>query len=204
MKKYIYIIAIAIVVLLAGFGLVQTMRYSNAMQQYDIAVQNNKAYESQLDLVQEQNKVFQFTIEQLKQINDSTIMELDSVRRELKIKDSKIKQMGKIREYIIVKNTITLHDTIFNDKDFVLDTCLGDEWYDNWIHLQYPNQISSQIDINTDQSVFLHTTRETVNPPCKTWLGRLFQRKHDVYNVTVVEHNPYANIKENKFIIIDK
>ena len=77
-------------------------------------------------------------------------MELDSVRRELKIKDSKIKQMGKIREYIIVKNTITLHDTIFNDKDFVLDTCLGDEWYDNWIHLQYPNQISSQIDINTD------------------------------------------------------
>lgn len=204
MKKYLIIIVIIIAVLLTGTIAFQSVRIGKIKNQYYTAVQNNKAYESQLDLVQEQNKVFQFTIEQLKQINDSTIMELDSVRRELRIKDSKIKQMGKIREYIIVKNTITLHDTMFKDKDFVLDTCFGDEWYNNWIHLQYPNQISSQIDINTDQSVFLHTTRETVNPPCKTWLGRLFQRKHDVYNVTVVEHNPYANVKENKFVIINK
>ena len=50
----------------------------------------------------------------------------------------------------------------------------------------------------------MHVTRETVNPPCKTWIGRLFQKKHNVYNVTVIENNPYINIKENKFIIIDE
>lgn len=200
MKKYTYII-IALVIL-CGFGIFKSIEYSKLSRKYDTAIQNNKAYESQLDILNEENKVFQFTIEQLEYLNDSTIKELDSVRKELKIKDSKIKQMGKIKEYVYVTDSITVHDTIFKDPEFVLDTMLGDEWYLNNIRLKYPNEISSSVAIKTDQSVFLHTTRETVNPPKKTWLGRLFQKKHDVYNVTVVEHNPYANIKENKFVII--
>lgn len=200
MKKYTYII-IALVIL-CGFGIFKSIEYSKLSRKYDTAIQNNKAYESQLDILNEENKVFQFTIEQLEYLNDSTIKELDSVRKELKIKDSKIKQMGKIKEYVYVTDSITVHDTIFKDPEFVLDTMLGDEWYLNNIHLKYPNEISSSVAIKTDQSVFLHTTRETINPPKKTWLGRLFQKKHDVYNVTVVEHNPYANIKENKFVII--
>lgn len=200
MKKYIYII-IALVIL-CGFGIFKSIEYSKLSRKYDTAIQNNKAYESQLDILNEENKVFQFTIEQLEYLNDSTIKELDSVRKELKIKNSKIKQMGKIKEYVYITDSITVYDTIFNDPEFVLDTMLGDEWYLNNIHLKYPNEISSSVAIKTDQSVFLHTTRETINPPKKTWLGRLFQKKHDVYNVTVVEHNPYANIKENKFVII--
>lgn len=200
MKKYTYII-IALVIL-CGFGIFKSIEYSKLSRKYDTAIQNNKAYESQLDILNEENKVFQFTIEQLEYLNDSTIKELDSVRKELKIKDSKIKQMGKIKEYVYVTDSITVHDTIFKDPEFVLDTMLGDEWYLNNIRLKYPNEISSSVAIKTDQSVFLHTTRETINPPKKTWLGRLFQKKHDVYNVTVVEHNPYANIKENKFVII--
>lgn len=91
-----------------------------------------------------------FTIEQLEYINDSTIRQLDSIRKELKIKDSKIKQMGKIREYVYITDSIVTHDTIFNNPEFVLDTCLGDEWYNNNIHMEYPNRISSTIDINTD------------------------------------------------------
>lgn len=196
------LIIAAIITLLIGFIGIQSVRLHNEKKKYDTAIQNNKAYESQLDVLNEENKVFQFTIEQLEYLNDSTIKELDSVRKELKIKDSKIKQMGKIKEYVYVTDSITVHDTIFKDPEFVLDTMLGDEWYLNNIRLKYPNEVSSSVAIKTDQSVFLHTTRETINPPKKTWLGRLFQKKHDVYNVTVVEHNPYANIKENKFVII--
>lgn len=198
----IKIILVSIIVLLIGVITFQYAKTNSIKKDYDIALQNNKAYESQLDIINNENKVFQFTVEQLKYINDSTIKELDSLRNELKIKDSKIKQMGKIKEYIYITDSITIYDTIFTNPEFVLDTMLGDEWYLNNIHLKYPNEISSSIAIKTDQSVFLHTTRETINPPKKTWLGRLFQRKHDVYNVTVMEHNPYATIKENKFIII--
>lgn len=188
--------------MLCGFGIFKSIEYSKLSRQYDTAVQNNKAYEGQLDVLNEENKVFQFTIEQLEYLNDSTIKELDSMRKELKIKDRKIKQMGKIKEYVYVTDSITVHDTIFKDPEFILDTMLGDEWYLNNIHMRYPNQISSSVAIKTDQSVFLHMTRETINPPKKTWLGRLFQKKHDVYNVTVKENNPYATIKENKFVII--
>lgn len=198
----IKIILVSIIVLLIGVITFQYAKTNSIKKDYDIALQNNKAYESQLDIINNENKVFQFTVEQLKYINDSTIKELDSLRNELKIKDSKIKQMGKIKEYIYVTDSITIYDTIFTNPQFVLDTMLGDEWYLNNIHLKYPNEISSSVAVKTDQSVFLHTTRETINPPKKTWLGRLFQRKHDVYNVTVMEHNPYATIKENKFIII--
>lgn len=198
----IKIILVSIIVLLIGVITFQYAKTNSIKKDYDIALQNNKAYESQLDIINNENKVFQFTVEQLKYINDSTIKELDSLRNELKIKDSKIKQMGKVKEYIYITDSITIYDTIFTNPEFVLDTMLGDEWYLNNIHLKYPNEISSSVAIKTDQSVFLHTTRETINPPKKTWLGRLFQRKHDVYNVTVMEHNPYATIKENKFIII--
>lgn len=201
----IKIILVSIIVLLIGVITFQYAKTNSIKKDYDIALQNNKAYESQLDIINNENKVFQFTVEQLKYINDSTIKELDSLRNELKIKDSKIKQMGKIKEYIYVTDSITIYDTIFTNPEFVLDTCLGDKWYQNCLHMAYPNEISSQIDINTDLNCFIHTTRETINPPKKTWLGRLFQRKHTVINVNVVENNPHSNVKEVKFIkILDK
>lgn len=204
MKKYLYIIAAVVVSVLVGLCIFEIVTNNNLKEQYSIAVQNNKAYESQIDLLNQENKVFQFSIEQLEYINDSTIKQLDSLRKEIGIKDNKIKQMGKIKECVYIHDSIFVKDTIFAKPDFVMDTSLGDKWYTNKLHLEYPNLISSQIDINTDQSVFLHTTRETINPPKKTWLGRLFQRKHDVLNVTIIENNPYVNIKENKFVkIID-
>lgn len=203
MKKYIYII-IALVIL-CWFGIFKSIEYSKLSRKYDIAIQNNKAYESQLDVIQDQNKIFQFTIEQLETLNDKSIKELDSMRKELGIKDKKLQQMGKVKEKIYIVDSIIVHDTIFDNPDFVLDTCLGDKWYQNCLHMAYPNEISSQIDINTDLNCFIHTTRETINPPKKTWLGRLFQRKHTVINVTVKENNPYSNIQETKFIkILDR
>lgn len=197
-KKVLY--ALITIFLLVGMILFQAIRYGNLNDRYDISIQNNKAYEAQLSTIKEENKVFQFSIEQLEYINDSTIHFLDSVRKELKIKDRQIQQMAKIKEKVYIHDSIMLHDTIFKEPDFALDTCLGDQWYQNCLHLQYPNEITSSIDINTDTDCFVHTSRETINPPCKTWIGRLFQKKHTVINVTIHENNPYAKVKESKFI----
>ena len=205
MKNKIIIILLSISLGLCGFGIFKSIQSINLRKQYDIAIQNNKAYENQLDVIQEENRIFQFTIEQLEVINDKSIKELDSVRKQLGIKDKKLQQMSKVKERIYIVDSIVIYDTIFSEPNFTLDTCLGDEWYQNCLHMAYPNEISSQIDINTDLSCFIHTSRETINPPCKTWLGRLFQRKHTVINVTVKENNPYSNIQETKFVkIIDK
>lgn len=201
-KKVLY--ALITIFLLVGMILFQAIRYGKLNDRYDISIQNNKAYESQLSTIKEENKVFQFSIEQLKYINDSTIHCLDSIRKELKIKDRQIQQMSKIKEKVYIHDSIVLYDTIFKEPDFTLDTCLGDEWYQNCLHLQYPNEIASSININTDTDCFIHTSRETINPPCKTWIGRLFQKKHTVINVTIHENNPYASVKESKFIKIVK
>ena len=166
--------SIGVVVLLAVIVAVQSIRLNRLDRKYSDAVQNNKAYESQMEILRDENKAFVFDIDQLKYMNDSTVRQLDSMRRELGIKDRKIKQMGKIREYVYITDTMKIHDTIFSDPGFVMDTCLGDKWYDNCIHMEYPNTISSSVSITTDQNCFLHVARETIDPPRKTWLGRLF------------------------------
>ena len=201
-KKVLY--ALITIFLLVGMIIFQSVRYSKLDDRYSVSVQNNKAYEAQLSTIKEENKVFQFSIEQLEYINDSTIHCLDSVRKELKIKDRQIQQMSKIKEKVYIHDSIMLYDTIFKEPYFTLDTCLGDEWYQNCLHLQYPNEIASSIYINTETDCFIHTSRETVNPPCKTWIGRLFQKKHTVINVTIHENNPYASVKESKFVKIVK
>lgn len=204
MKETRNIILFAVAFALVAFCVFRQITYRNLKQRYDVAMQNNKAYESQLDAAIEDNKAFMMDIDQLRYMNDSSIRQLDSLRKEIGIRDRKIRQMGKIREYVYVTDTVVVNDTIFSNEGFRLDTTLGDQWYHNRLVMEYPNRISSTIDINTDQNVFLHETRETVDPPRKTWIGRLFQRKHNVYNVTVIENNPYASIRENKFIIIEK
>ena len=201
-KKVLY--ALITIFLLVGMILFQAIRYGKLNDRYDISVQNNKAYETQLSTIKEENKVFQFSIEQLEYINDSTIHCLDSVRKELKIKNRQIQQMSKIKEKVYIHDSIMLYDTIFKEPDFALDTCLGDKWYQNCMHLQYPNEIASSININTETDCFIHTSRETINPPRKTWIGRLFQKKHTVINVTIHENNPYASVKESKFVKIVK
>lgn len=203
MKKIINVIIV--IALLIGIVIFQSVRLNNKTKEYEVAIQNNKAYESQLDVLKEENRVFQFTIEQLGVLNDKSIKELDSIRKQLGIKDKKIQQMSKVKEKIYIVDSVVIYDTMFSEPDFTLDTCLGDEWYQNCLHMAYPNEISSQIEINTDLNCFIHTSRETINPPCKTWIGRLFQRKHTVINVTVKENNPYSNIQETKFIkILDR
>jgi len=63
MKDKIIIILLAVLLGLCGFGIFKSIQASKIRKQYDIAMQNNKAYESQLDVIQEENRIFQFTVE---------------------------------------------------------------------------------------------------------------------------------------------
>lgn len=199
------LITAMIIAALVGLLIYQFAMLDMQQDKYNIAMQNNKAYASQIDELNNEKKAFLLTIDQLCYMNDKSINELDSMRRELKIKDKQIMQMSKIKEKIYITDTLKLIDTFFKEPNFRLDTCLGDKWYTNCLHLAYPNQISSELNVNTDLNCFIYTKRETINPPCKTWIGRLFQKKHTVINVDVVENNPHSNIKETKFIkILDK
>jgi hypothetical protein len=170
---------------------------------YETSIENIKAYDSQLSGLNNSNKVFKLTIDQLNYFKDSILIKMNEVRKELNIKDSKIKQMQYQLSHVEKPDSIILKDTIFVES-FKLDTIIGDEWANTYLIMKYPNYIKFTPKFKLESFLFVESKKETVNPPKKFFLFRWFQRKHTVLNVTVKENNPYVETDEQKFVEIIK
>lgn len=169
-----------------------------------IAISNEKAFINENTGLKGQNRAFQFTIEQLEYFNDSLMIKMNNVRKELKIKDGKLKQMQYLLAQSSKKDTIFYRDTIFKDATINKDTVLGDKWYKLKLGLRYPNTIIVNPEFTTETNIVWSINKETIKPPHKCWLVRLFQKKHNVLKVDIVENNPYSTVKKTRFIEVIK
>lgn len=199
MNKYL-IISIIILVSIISFLGYANKKLSN---QYAIAYENIKAYDAELSGLKDDIKVYKLTIEQLNYFNDSITKKMNEVRKELGIKDSKIKQMQYKLSHIEKSDSLTPPDTIFVES-FKLDTIIGDEWANTHLIMKYPNYIKFTPKFKLESFLFVESKKETVNPPKKFFLFRWFQKRHTVLNVTVKENNPYVETDEQKFVEIIK
>lgn len=130
MNKYkLILIGIVSILMLIGSTVYYYKLNQRTRQQLELAANNVKAYASELDSVKTENRVFKFSVEQLQYYNDSILTKMEAVRKELKIKDNKIASMQYMLSEASRKDTIILNDTIFRDPSFVLDTIIGDQWY---------------------------------------------------------------------------
>ena len=198
MNKILAII-IAVLIGLSGFLYkVNQIIYGK----YEVAMSNLKAYESEFNQEQANSRVYKLTIEQLNYSKDSIIQKLKKTQKELGIKDSKIKQLQYNASSINKRDTLRFQDTIFLNPEFSIDTVLWDKWIDLILHLEYPNTIGIDLDVELESSVFLVSRKETIQPPRKFFLWRWFQRKHTVLEAIVKEENPYVRNKEYKVIQI--
>lgn len=197
MNKYL-IISIIILVSIISFLGYTNKKLSN---QYAIAYKNIKAYDAELSGLKDDTKVYKLTIEQLNYFNDSITKKMNEVRKELGIKDSKIKQMQYKLSHIEKSDSLTPPDTIFVNS-FKLDTIIGDEWANNHIIMSYPNKIKITPRFKLESFLFVDAKRETIKPPKKFFLFRWFQKRHTVLNITVKENNPYVETDRQKFIEI--
>lgn len=177
--------------------------YQNAQESLKESRNNEKAYQIENLNLKDDSRMFMFHIEQLSYYNDSITEKLNAERRNLKIKDKQIVQLQYMLSKVQKVDTITLVDTIFTPT-VDLDTTIGDKWYSLNLKLKYPSSIIVAPTFNSEKMVFMYLKKETINPPKKTWLGRLFQKKHKVMEVKVVESNPYIENKQNRFIEIVK
>lgn len=168
------------------------------------AVTNIKSYENMFSDSKDKSIAFQLTIAQLKHYNDSIFQELNDVRKELKIKDSKLKSLQYISSNFVKSDTIILKDTIFKDQGIDIDTLLSDEWYSVRVGLRYPSSVIVTPRFRSEKNVIVSTKRETVNPPKRFFLFRWFQKKHTVLHVNVVEKNPYIVNQDNRYIEVVK
>lgn len=164
---------------------------------------NFKALQSDNDSIKNKTLMYQLTIDELNYYNDSIIKKLTAVTKELGIKNKELKQLQYVQSNIQHSDTIITTDTIFVENTKV-DTLIEDEWYKLQLSAQYPNIINTQVQFTSEKYIVAAIRKETVNPPKKCWLARLFQKKHKILEVEVVEKNPYIEIKKQKFIEILK
>ena len=203
MKKIIeyVIIAMTIVFVLIIVGIaIQNKDLKKEIEVYD---NNFKALNLENSGLKEEVIAYKFDVEQLEILNDSIIKDLNNTRKELGIKDKQLKQMQNIKTEIITKDSVFIRDTIFRDSFIKLDTTLTNRWYDIKVELQYPNKIDISTTYRTDLSVFAYSSKEILGTKKKCAIGRWFQKKHKVIRVEIEDNNPYAIIKESKFVIIE-
>lgn len=165
----------------------------------DIYNSNQKAFIAENASLKEEQRVFQFTIDQLNYYNDSLLQEMNNVRKELNIKDKNLNTIEYINSVINKIDTLIFRDTLFISNK---DTVLGDQWYTLNLNITYPNTIIISPKFISDKYIITSYKKETINPPKKWWILRLFQKKHKVVRVEIVEKNPYIENKQQRFIQI--
>lgn len=202
--KYFYLgIGILMIVLFVSiYALFSTKR--SADKKWKEAVENAKAYSELFSNSENKNRAFKLTIDQLKNSNDSIFQELNKARKELKVKDSKIKSLQYVSSNFSKVDTITLRDTIFRNSHVNIDTLLSDDWYSVKVGLKYPSTVTVEPTFKSIKYIVVSAKKETVNPPKRFFLFRWFQKKQIRLNVDVVEKNPYVQNQDNRFVEIVK
>lgn len=201
-KKYVGIGIVILVGLLAISTYTLYNRNQNLKEEISVAMSNQKAFIAENSSLKEENRVFKFTVEQLNYYNDSILQKMNEVRKELNVKDKDLKQMQYLLSEATKKDTIVFRDTLFREPLLNIDTLIGDKWYQMRLGLKYPSTITTAPTFISEKYVVVDYKKETINPPKKCWLLRLFQKKHKVVEVNVVEKNPYIENKQQRFIEI--
>ena len=201
-KKYIRIGVIVLTSLLAVSTYTLYNRNQDLKEEISVSMSNQKAFIAENSSLKEENRVFKFTVEQLNYYNDSILQKMNDVRKELKIKDSNLKQMQYLLSEATKKDTIVFRDTLFKEYTLDIDTLIGDKWYNIRLGLKYPNLITTNPTFISEKYIIVNKKKETINPPKKFFLFRWFQRKHWVMEVHIKEKNPYIKETNNKFVEI--
>lgn len=199
MKK---VLGIVVILLLSFIGGLQH-KYNKAKEELNIEIINGKAYQDQLEGIQQDNAQFEISMRTLRHFNDSISQKLVKTIDSLKIKDKRINSLVHQNIVLSKKDTVKLRDTIFK-KDLQLDTIVGDKYISLDLKLRYPNTIIYQPTINLDLTTIISDTKEYVKPRKKYWIQRIFQKKHYVVRGKIIIDNPYVTTNQYRFIKIIK
>ena len=137
-KQYFKWIVLAIILGLAITCVVQCNTNRNLRHEYEVASANTKAL---LDDRDSEIIALQLSLDVLRHTNDSTIQNLLKQQEKLNIKNKELQTMISMASQFRVHDTLRLHDTIFKDPTFRMDTCFNDQWRTTCLDMQYPGDI---------------------------------------------------------------
>ena len=196
-----YIVITLGMVLAIVYYLNETAKYKEL---YNKELTNVKAYQSENNDLKNQSIAHIMTIDQLIASKDSSDIALKEALKKLNVKPKNVVSAGSVTSNIEKRDSIIfIHDTIFQSK-VNIDTIIGDKWYKAQVGLHYPSRIDLTVSVQSVKHIVVHNKKETINPPKKFWLWRLFQRKHTIQEVLVDEENPHIKSGSQRFINIIK
>ena len=202
-KLITWIIGIVITLLVVGGITYLCSELSKYKELYNKELTNVKAYQSENSNLKNQSIAHLMTIDQLISSRDSTDIALKEALKKLNIKPKNVVSAGSVTSNMEKRDSIFLRDTVFI-KNLELDTLIGDKWYKAQVGLHYPSRIDLAVSVQSVKHIVVHNRRETVNPPKKFWLFRIFQKKHTIQEVVVDEENPHIEAGSQRFINIVK
>lgn len=205
MRRYIIIA----VVVLISIGIMTTCgmyrQNKKLKEELSISVSNEKALFEENNSLENSGKMLQLTVEQLNYFNDSLLIEMNNVRKDLGVKDKNLKHLQYLLSEANKIDTIVYRDTIFRDNIVSIDTLIQyNKWYSLKLGLRFPNIIIAEPSFTSEKFIVVDYRRETIDPPSKCFIKRWFQKKHNVVEVEVIEKNPYIQNKKQRFIEIIK
>ena len=171
---------------------------------------NLKAYIALNDTLMSTNRMFEFKASQLNYLNDSLVNQMNTIRKNMGVKDKNLKGLG------YIKSTVRIHDTVLvnrirdGDNSLSIDTVINKKWYQ--IEIDYKGSKCSECKdtlivspkVSSEKYVVISTSKECVDAPKKWWFQRIFQKKEEVVDVKVVETNPYIYSDHERFIKVIK
>lgn len=189
---------------IVGISLIQSSRIDRLQTELSYSRANEKALFAERDSLRDNSRTLQLTVDQLNYINDSIVVKMNAVRKELGIKDKNIKELQYQLSEASKTDTVIFRDTLFRDPTVNIDTTMSDRWYSVNLKLKYPSTVTVTPSFVSEKYVYQSYRKETVNPPKKCFIGRWFQKKHMILETEIIEKSPYIINKEQKFIkIID-
>ena len=184
----------------------QNKRLSKSLE---IAQNNIEAYQGILNGSQQANNVLKLDMSQLRNINDSLIQKIDSVREQLKLKPKVIKTTATQTQtiYVTASKGVRGQDII---KTIQRDTIYKDTIQINPLtKVSYTigkDTVSVNLDIKNQQFLYVYKHRQYKNK--KSFIKRLFTldfKKVDMYKYQIVNTNDIIKTSDVRVIeAIDK
>ena len=203
-KFYLTLAVLAVLAILCGCIAIQSNKIKKLRAEYASALNNYNALVVENDALNQKNREYTLTVDQLNYSQDSLMKEMNKARKQLKVKDKEIERLGYLLSEAAKKDTIVLKDTVFKEG-VKIDTSIVDApWYRCDLSLEFPSKIAVNSEFTSEKYLVTSLRKEILGTPKKCFIARWFQKRTTVVETEVIEKNPYITNKKERFINIVK
>jgi hypothetical protein len=155
-----WMIPVLLVLILTGYAMFLHTQLRWKEHQIEKLRNNIEAYEDDILGYKTKGGIYNFSMEEITHSLDSTIMRLNSIRKELDIKEKQIREMSAIKT--VLRDTTTIY--VYKDKDSIpnCDFEIKHE-FNPWTKLDLEltsGKLKAEIDVTDNYYLFCYTKQE--------------------------------------------